>query len=91
MLNRYSLAGIAALPAAYVKRYSNIFVQDGASMLTPAETVAHQKKIELCADAMAKSETYQEFEARLEELHRLGVYPPDHLVYRVAQASMMAE
>ena len=91
MLNRYPLAPIASLPADYVRRHSNIFARDGAKMLTAAESVSRQREIELCADTMEKSATYQEFEAALHELHHLGMFPPNELVYRVAQASLMAE
>jgi hypothetical protein len=86
-----SPVSIAAGRAAdHMKKHSYLFVRSGPGFASPAETVARIRAIEECADQMARSQSYPEFEDRLREMHRLGVYARNADVSFVAHASLMA-
>jgi hypothetical protein len=91
MNNQPPVTMVAALPADYVKRNSRFFVRDGAAMLSPDATAEHMRRIERCADEMAGSVTYSEFEVKREQLARMGTMATNGLIYKVAQADMMAD
>ena len=60
-------------------------------MMTLEQRAAHQGKIELCADRMAASKTYDQFEAALGEGHKLGAHPYNGDVSVAAHASLCAD
>ena len=57
--------------------------------MTGDKRAAHQREIEKCADEMAASRTYAEFEAALEKAHRLGAFPYNEDVSQVAFADVL--
>lgn len=80
--------------ADYVQRHSSVFVRDGAKLWSPEQTAKQQQRIQVVA---AKIEalsipagqgmvTYDQFEALLGELHKLGFFPETSLVSAVARA-----
>jgi len=91
MNNQYPVSIVAPRPADYLKKHSHIFVRDGEGMLTPQETAAIARAIERRCDKMAVSKSYEEFEATLRQMHRLGTYPLNEDVSLVARASFMAD
>jgi hypothetical protein len=91
MNNQPPVSIVANRPADHLKRHSDIFVQDGPRMMTPEQRADRQRKIELCADQMGASRTYDQFEAALVEGHRLGAYPYNRDVSLVAHASLFAD
>jgi hypothetical protein len=91
MNNQPPVSIVAARPADHLKRHSDVFVQNGPGMMTQEQRATRQRKIELCADRMAASKTYDQFEAALGEGHRLGAYPYNGDVTLVAHASFFAD
>ena len=61
--------------AAYLKQHSDVLAEESAASMTGARRADYIRQIELCAERMAATRTYAEFEATLSEAHRLGAYP----------------
>jgi len=91
MQNQCPVSIVATRPADYIRRISHLFVCDGPRVLTPAERAAREHAIEQCADRMARSKTYLDFERTLQEMHKFGTYPLNEDVSLVAKASFMAD
>jgi hypothetical protein len=91
MLNRYPLNHHAKAVADYCKLHTDKFVRSDRKMLSREETNIRQLAIIECADTLAGTVTYTDFEAALKRMHKLGVFPHLGLVYQVAQTSIMAE
>lgn len=80
--------------AEYVRKHSNIFVQDGPGSLGPAERTRREKHIQAIADEVDRlakkagngSVQYQQFEEALGALHAAGFFPLGGLVSDVARA-----
>ncbi|MGC1586957.1 MAG: hypothetical protein WA791_14885 [Rhodomicrobium sp.] len=80
--------------AEYVLRHSDVFVTDGPRMLSPEQRQRQQQRIEavagkiddLASPAERSDVAYEQFEALLGELHRLGFFPETSLVSAVAHS-----
>ena len=80
--------------AEYVQRHSTVFAKDGARTWTPEQNAKQQQRIEavaakiraLAEPAEQGTATYDQFEALLGELHKLGFFPETGLVSAVAHA-----
>jgi hypothetical protein len=80
--------------ADYVGHHSEIFVKDGARLWTPEQTARQRQRIEavgariraLADPGEQGTVTYDQFEALLGELHKLGFFPETELVSAVARA-----
>jgi hypothetical protein len=90
---RKSAAALRAI-AEYVRRHSSLFAIDGPHMLSPEQRAQRMRHIETVGEkikslALAVEEDgvgYQQFEALLGELHKLGFFPTTSLVSDVARA-----
>lgn len=84
--------------AQYVARHADIFVRDGAELLTREQTEQRTDAIvdlasellNLAAGASQGRATYAAFEAVLHRLHDLGFFPPNELVGAVARSFLSA-
>jgi hypothetical protein len=76
--------------AAYIKEHKENFAQQPAESCVVEDRAEHLQKIELAADRMARTTSYDEFFAELEHVHRLGVSPPERDVKLVALAHITA-
>jgi hypothetical protein len=80
--------------ADYVRKHSSIFARDGARLWSRDQTARQQQSIEavgakinaLADPAEQGTATYDQFEALLGELHKLGFFPETSLVSAVARA-----
>jgi hypothetical protein len=88
MSDQIPFATAVAICAHYAKMHSHLFVRDGAGVMDRDQTEAHSRNIEACADRMAKTRTFEEFEATRREMHRLGLYLRNSDVSQVAQADV---
>ena len=89
MQNQPPVSIVAPRVADHLRRHSGIFVQDGPRSMTADQRAARQREIELCSDAMAPSRTYNQFEAALDNAHRLGAFPYNDDVSQVAFADVL--
>jgi hypothetical protein len=82
--------------AEYVRAYSDMFVRNGAAMLTPAETDKCRDEIQRAAeeiDALARSGeriAYNKIEPMLAKLRKNGFVPDRQLIVSFAQAIAQA-
>jgi hypothetical protein len=91
-MQNQSPVSIAAQRAAdHLRRHSDVFVQNGPGMMSADHRSEHSRKIEACADEMAASRSYAEFESALQKAHRLGAYPYNADVSQVAFADFFAD
>lgn len=74
--------------ADHLRRHSGIFAQDGPGMMTTEQRSAHSRKIEACADEIAASQSYAEFESALAKAHGLGAFAYNDDVSAVAFADV---
>jgi hypothetical protein len=77
--------------ADHLRRHSDIFAQSGPGMMRADQRSEHSRKIEACADEMATSRSYAEFESALQRAHRLGAFPYNADVSQVAFADLFAD
>ena len=91
MQNQPPVSIVVHRAADHIRRHSDIFVQNGPGMMTASERAVHSRKIEACADEMAASRSYAEFETALHKAHRLGTFPYNHDVSQVAFADFFAD
>lgn len=85
--------------AAYTIAHADKTARDGRRSFTAEEAEKHKAKVEaiggqiegLAREATRRFVEYQEFERLLEQLHKLGFYPLEHLVGGVAHAIKGAE
>ena len=77
MQNQCPVSIVAPRAADYLRLHSHIFVCDGPGSLTVGERAARQRAIESCADRMAGSKIYVQFEQTLMDAHKLGTYARD--------------
>ncbi len=90
---RKSAAALRAV-ADYVGRHSSLFASDGPQMLTPEQRTRRIRQIETVGEKLSslaiavedEGVSYQQFEALLGELHKLGFFPTTSLVSDVARA-----
>src|SRR5579863_8660120 len=86
MQNQPPVSIAAQRAADHLRRHSDIFVQNGPGMMNADQRSAHSRQIKACADEMAASRSYAEFETALHKAHRLGAYPYNADVSQVAFA-----
>jgi Homeodomain-like domain-containing protein len=80
--------------AKYTRENSSVFVRNGPRLLDPAETKRRRQAIESLADKISQladraaegSAKYEQFEAILNDLHKLGFFPEMSLISAVARA-----
>jgi hypothetical protein len=88
MQNRSPVSIAAQRAADHLRRHSDIFVQDGPGMMTANERAERSRQIVACADEMAASQSYIEFESALTKAHKLGAFPYNEDVSQVAFADV---
>jgi hypothetical protein len=91
MQNQTQFSIAVARVAEHLKRHSHTFAEDGPVHMSGEQRANHIRKIELCAERIAATRTYVEFETTLGEAHKLGAYPYNHDVSAVAFASLGAD
>jgi hypothetical protein len=89
MDNQPAVSIVAVRPADHLKRYSDIFVQDGPGMMPAAQRLARQREIEQISDEMASSRNYHQFETALRKAHKRGAFPYNDDVSIVAFADVL--
>jgi hypothetical protein len=83
MQNQSAVSMTNKISADYMRKNWQSAACDGPGWPAP-------RKLEIfaCADRMEASTTAAEYEAALDEAHRLGMFPDDGAVAQVAQAAV---
>jgi hypothetical protein len=76
--------------AAYIKEHKESFVPPPPESHVGEERAEHLRKIDLAADRMARTTSYEEFWAELKEMDRLGMSLQERDIKLVALAHIKA-
>ena len=91
MQNRFPVRSLIEPIANYAKLHSDKCARDGANMPSLEESANRRNELIRCTDTMTRSSTYDDSEDALRHMHRIGMFPPNVLVYQVASAFLMAD
>ena len=76
--------------AAYIKEHKEDFVRQRAQNCADEERAAHLREIDLAADRMARTTSYEEFWTELKQTQRLGMGLLERDIKLVALAHITA-